>query len=684
VALPDQLKNDVAMLRSNDFGSDMGTPPGRLASYAFAGFESPADSAKAMLEIRDALGNDAVGRRKFVQVLETGQQVTLKQVDPEAGNRAHAAFGQAVASGAIGPDDAKGMVDAQIARFDGGPHTDAKVGQAHVGLTRPVAELSSYVDALGHDDKSNAVRSAFAHECIDQAIALREKFPAMSAALYANAANAIGDMPPAQVQAELADITRKDGPQGLARFAAGAASGEAERAKPIEVPAGRYELRADGLANVMQKVNARIEAGNASGVPDRAAESMGGQLFTGTTAFLNAARGTELDHNLNDNDERTGLRTAMNATMKNDFPAIYRQNAQPDGEGLVAPGGGFDTFSAYARFEFDAPGNAHGNATANEAAKVLGQKYGTLAGDLLKAERDGGADLRRDFGAGTFGDRAHEQGNAAMAFGELVGATRNGINQGFDARADRSGADQKEMKEGFERASTLTQWAGKAATKAVGEEAAPAFEGAAKVFDALANATPQAVTTENGRGVQFDNLERDVRGSFSQYRPNHDLTVRVADGSAHANTEWAHYQTDRSHGQTQSAQLESQQGLLSSFMAKHMLPTPDDPAKAAPHQEIPKGDLAKKTAEAVEKYNATHRDKLPNPTDVAEWNGTSQKGVVLQVGPEDYVISSGRGGYRHFDTEQTHGVHPVPEKPADLNRDGTIHQNVRGVEALAR
>jgi len=48
------------------------------------------------------------------------------------------------------------------------------------------------------------------------------------------------------------------------------------------------------------------------------------------------------------------------------------------------------------------------------------------------------------------------------------------------------------------------------------------------------------------------------------------------------------------------------------------------------------------------------------------------------------VISTGRGGYKHFDTEQTHGVHPVPDKPADLNKDGTIHQNVRGTEALAR
>jgi hypothetical protein len=684
VPLPDQIKTEVQMLRSNEYGNDMNTPTGRLASYAFAGFESASDGAKAMIEIRDALGNDAIGRGKFVQVLETAQQVTLKQTDPEAGNRAHAAFGRAVESGAIGATDAKEFVDAQVARFGDGARADEKVGQAHAGLARPVAQLSSYIDALGHDAKSDAVRGAFAHECIERAIALREKSPAMSAALYANAANAIGDMPPAEVKAELAEILRKDGQQGLARFAAGAASGEAERAKPLEVPAGRYELRADGLAQVMQKVSAQIEAGHAAGAPDRAAESMGGQLFTGTTAFLNAARGSELDHNLNDFDERTGLRTAMNATMKHDFPAIYRQNAQPDGEGLVAPGSGFDTFSAYARFAFDAPGNAHGTATANEAAEVLGQKFGTLAGDLLKAEHDGGADLRRDFGAGTFGDRAHEQGNAAMAFGELLGATRNGINQGFDVRADRSGADQKERKETFERASTMTQWAGKAATKIVGEEAGPAFEGAAKVFDALANATPQQVTTENGRGVQFDNLERDVRGSFSQYRPNRDLTVRVADGSAHANTEWAHYQTDRSHGQTQSAQLETQAGLLSSFMAKHMLPTPDDPAKALPHREIPSDDLAKKTAEAVEKYNATHHDKLPNPVDVAEWNGTSQKGVVLKVGPEDYVISSGRGGYRHFDTEQTHGVHPLPEKPADLSHDGTIHQNVRGAEALAR
>ena len=684
MALPEQLKNDVAMLRQYDFGNDIGTPPARLAGWAFAGFDTADQSAKAMLDVRTALGNDAVGRQKFVQVLEMGQQVTLKGLDPEVGNRAHAAFALSVANGTIGPDDAKGLVDAQIERLGGDtprPSPDTtKVGQAHEGMTRPFAQLSSYVDAVGHDDKGNAVRAAFAHECIDKAIALRDKSPTISAALYADAANAIGDLPPAQVKAELADIARKDGPQGIARFAAGATSGEAERAKPIDVPAGRYEFRADGLANVMQKVNGQIEAGQRGNQPDVAAESMGGQLFSGTTAFLNAARGSELDHNLSGNDDRTGLRGAMNATMRGDFPAVFRQNAQPDGEGLVAPGGGFDTISAYARFEFGAPGDAHGRGTANEASQVLGQKLGTLQGDLLKAERDGGADLRRDFGAGTFGDRAHEQGNGAMVLGEMIGAVRNGINQDFDVRADRAGSDQKEMREGFERTSKLVQWAGKAA----GEEAGPVFEKASQVFDALANATPQQITADSGRGVQFDDLERGFRGSFSTFRPNHDLTNRVADGSDHANTEWAHYKNDREHEKTNEMQQDSQAGLLSKFLAKHMLPTPDDPAKPVPHQEMPKKDVENLTADAVEKYNASHKDKLPKPAEVGEWNGTTQKGVVLQIGPDDYVISAGRGSYRHFDTEQTHGVHPVPEKPADLNRDGTVHQNVRGTEALAR
>jgi hypothetical protein len=99
---------------------------------------------------------------------------------------------------------------------------------------------------------------------------------------------------------------------------------------------------------------------------------------------------------------------------------------------------------------------------------------------------------------------------------------------------------------------------------------------------------------------------------------------------------------------------------------------------------MPKKDVQRLTGEAVDTYNATHHDKLPKPSDVGEWNGTAQKGVVLQIGPEDYVISAGRGNYRHFDTEQTHGVHPVPNVAADLNVDGTLHQNVRGTEALAR
>jgi hypothetical protein len=659
MALPEQQKNDVALLRGGDYGNNMGTPPGRLAGWAFALPPNVEGCAKAMLEVRDGLGNDALGHQKFVQVLETAQQVTLKQYDPEIGNRAQAAFALDVANGAIGPDDGKALVDAQIARL-GGDTPNAKpkaIGEEHAEMTRSFAQLSSYVDKLGHDDKSNAVRAAFAHECIDRAIALRENSPAISAELYADAANAFADMPAAQVKGELADIARKDGPQGIAHFAAGAAAGEAARAKPQEVPAGRYELRSDGLANVMNKVNGLIEQGQQAGKPDALAESMGGQMFTGTTAFLNAARGTDLDHNLNDFDARTGLRGAMNGTMRANFPAVVRQNAQPDGEGLVAPNG-FDTFSAYSRFECGAPNDEHGRLTANEFSQVMGHKLGTMTADVLKSERDGGADLRRDFGAGTFGDRAHEQGNTAMILGELTNSMVNGARQDFDVRAARSGHDQTQTKEGFESMGKMVSYAGKAA----GEELAPVFEGASKVFDALANATPQRITSESAMREQFEKLEGSMRSSFAQYRPNENLVVRLADGSAHANTEWNRYTTQRDEQKTIDAQRASQEGALAGFLAKKLVPTPDDPAKPAPHQEMAKGHVADKTAEAVEKYNATHREKLPKPTEVAEWNGTPQKGVVLQLGPEDYAIS-------------TATVTSTPSKPTACTRSPTNPPN---------
>jgi hypothetical protein len=681
--LPDLLEDDVHRWKEYAFGNDMGTPPMRLAEWTFAGRDTAAH-VKALLDVRQALGNDPAGRAHFVQVLEAGQQITLRQADPAINDNAHATFQKAVTDGAIGPDDGKALVDGQVQRFSGdnAPATpdQPKVGEAHVGLGRSFGELSSYIDTLGHDTRSNFVRTAFLHEAIDQALALRAKAPAVAAQLYAEAANAMADLPPAEVKAELADIARKDGPQGVARFAAGAASGEADRAKPVDVPVGRYEFRADGLGVVMQKINALVEQGQQSRKFDRAAETMGGQLFTGTTGFLSEARGSEQDHLLADYDARTGLRQAMNATMRTNFDAVFRQNAMQDGEGLRYPGAGFDTITSYARFQFGAKGDAYGRATASEAAEVLGQKLGSLEADLLKAARDGGADLRRDFGAGTFGDRAHEQANAALTMGQLIGAVRNGINQDFDVRADRSKSNQAEMQGSYEFEAKVMSYAGKVA----GEEAKPFFEGAEKIFEALKTATPQTVTAESGRGEQFKMMERDFADALAKYRPNLNLVKQLEDGRSHANSEWAEYKNDREHAQTNAAELGSQKGLLSQLMTKHLVPQPDDPAKPLPHEELPKNEVERRTTEAVDKYNAAHHDKLPKPSDIGEWNGAAQKGVVLQIGPEDYVISAGRGNYRHFDTEQTHGVHPVPDRLADLNPDGTIHQNVRGTEALTR
>jgi hypothetical protein len=431
----------------------------------------------------------------------------------------------------------------------------------------------------------------------------------------------------------------------------------------------------------MQKLNGQIEQGQQSGKRDVAAESMGGQLFTGATRYLTDARGTPQDRALGDNDERTGLRRAMNESVRTNFESVFRQNAMKDGEGLTFPNGGFDTFSSYARFEFGAKDDAHGRSTSDEAGRVLGQKLGMLEADLIKAGRDGGADLRRDFGAGTFGNRENEQANVALTIGQMIGATRNGINQDFYVRADHSKSEQAEMKDGFEFEANVMKYAGKVA----GEEVKPFFEAAEKVFDALKDATPQNITGDSGQDSRFKQLEGTFAKALANYRPDKRFVNEFETGAAHANTEWTDYKENRMHNEINDQERASQKGFLSKLMTKELVPRPDDPAKPAPHQEMSKSDVERKTAEAVEQYNEHHKPALPKPARVDEWNGTDQKGgVVLKIGDDDYVISTGRGGYKHFDTEQTHGVHPVPDKPADLYKDGTIHQNVRGTEALAR
>jgi len=668
MALPEPLKEDVERWRADDYGNYMGNPPMRLAEWSFAGNDATAGE-KAMLDVRAALGNAALGNAQFVQYLAAAQQVTMRSAYPNVNENAHAAFAKAIADGSIGVGDVKALVDGQ----SGGGH--------HETIGRENIEFSSYVDHLGHDDKSNAFRTAFARECVEKATALTASSPTVSAELYAEAANAMADMPPAQVKAELAEISRKGGDQALAHFAAGAMAGIAERAKPEEVPTGRYEFRADGLATVMQKLNSQIQQGQQSGKRDAAAESMGGQLFTGVTTYLTDARGTPQDRALGDNDERTGLRHAMNETVRTNFESVFRQNAMKDGEGLTFPNGGFDTVSSYARFEFGAKDDAHGRATSDEASRVVGQKLGMLEADLIKAARDGGADLRRDFGAGTFGNRENEQPNVALTIGQMIGATRNGINQDFYVRADHSKSDQAEMKDGFEFEANVMKYAGKVA----GEEVKPFFETGEKIFDALKDATPENITGDSGQDKRFKQLEGAFAEALATYRPDKHFVKTLEDGAAHANTEWTDYKENRMHNDINDQERATQKGFLSKLMTKELIPRPDDPAKPLPHQEMSKSEVERKTAEAVEQYNERHKPALPKPARVDEWNGTDHKGgVVLKIGDDDYVISTGRGSYKHFDTEQTRGVHPVSEKPADLYKDGTIHQNVRGTEALAR
>src|ERR1700722_13998715 len=87
----------------------------RLASYISKGdFGSPLEgAARAMLEVRDALGTDAAGQAGFNRVLAAGQYRSGAPEDPARGELLRQAFAHNVAMGKIGVPEIRAMVDAQ-------------------------------------------------------------------------------------------------------------------------------------------------------------------------------------------------------------------------------------------------------------------------------------------------------------------------------------------------------------------------------------------------------------------------------------------------------------------------------------------------------------------------------------------------------------------------------------------
>ncbi|MBV8579196.1 MAG: hypothetical protein JOZ86_01005 [Candidatus Eremiobacteraeota bacterium] len=475
---------------------------------------------------------------------------------------------------------------------------------------------------------------------------MSQKMPATSAALYAQAANAMSDLPTSDMRQILSEIRARDGEQGIAHFALGATAGEAERAKPVDLYDREHiEYRCDGLSRIM----------TATSDPQIAA-----QLFTGTTAFLTAARGSDLDHNLGSNDARTGLRDALNTTLGRDFSSIYRQNAVADGESLVKTNGGFDTFSSYARFEFGALDDAHGRETAKHAQEVLGNTLGTLEGDLLKAQRDNGAGLRHDFGSATFGSRANEQQNAAVTLGQLFGAVRNGLNQDFDVRYDRTVSDQKELQSIFQTSATIAKVAGFAAKASGTEELVGPLAAIEKGLDAAKDATPRQITVESDRTAVYDQVAQRFEDQLAITRHDDRLVRSFNDGSNDAVGQWTRYESDRDH----VLKNREAQGMLNKPLGKLLgetvVPAPEKPAPLANER------LTIDEARGV----------LPKGSDVKEWDGKFKHGRVLDLGNDTFAISTRAGRYEVFDVDRVNGVRPTPGAMYDLNPNGTLTQDV--------
>ena len=675
--LPQQLALEAKMLAEHPQSGGLGTPASHFVGYIVSA-KTADERANRFSDVRAALGGSDLGYDAMIEVMRTGQAPILNAYGGgQVSSRMHEAFAHNVADGRFADADVRALVASQ-ARLGGSEQLTQAAGAEHPGLTTAFARTSSYFEQLGGDARSRDVRSTFVEASLESATAIANVRPATAAQLYAQAANSLANLTTAEIQSHLIAMTHREGNDAIGRFAIGATSGLAERAKPVDFPTpnGHVEYRADGLSRLMLKLNESIVESRAVGRADTQAEAMSAQLFTGTSTFLTAARGTELDHDLAANDACTGLRHALNDTMSRNFPAVLRQNSERDGEGLTTGrGGGLQTMESYARFEFSATDDAHGRDTAGEAQRVIGTTLGTIAGDVLKGERDGGRDLRHDFGPATFGDSAHASANATTTLAQMMGAVKNGLNQDFDQRYDANLHAQHETQRVFETSAMIAKTIGTIAGKVGGAEAVPFVEAAAKIAETIGKNVPLQTTVVSDRTVAYDELASEFRSALSRGRANEGLIDGFRAGTNDATTSWVGYVTDRSQTLANHEAETTQRTTLGRILSTtHIVAPPQSVAPQAKPESIAPERVADRLDRAIADYNRDHqRGPLPPRRTVSEWDGSPRQGTILRLTDDTYAISTGRGSYETFDTGMTHGVHPTAGGLANLGRDGTLH-----------
>ncbi|MBD5634188.1 MAG: hypothetical protein IAI49_06880, partial [Candidatus Eremiobacteraeota bacterium] len=572
-SLPPQVAADLQILREYPQSSGLASPSSRVLGYVVSA-ASPEQRADRFAAVAGAAGPDIAGRGAVGAVLAQAQVASLDMGETTA-HRMRDAFVRCVADGRFTADDARGLVRHE-ATYGAADQAKEPPGTPHPELVQRTGRISSYIDALGTDSRSAGVRLAFARESVAQAETHRADRPATSAFLYGQAANAFADMPQAARAAEFAAMRRSFGPDAVARFAAGATAGEADRVWRLDNPSvfPEHPFRADGLATIVNATNDRIEEARARGTHDADAQRLSAQLFTGVAGYLSDATGSDLDRALGAHDERTGLRGALNRTIETNFPTVLKQNMLPNGESLDPSA--HRIFSGYARFQFDAPDDAHGRQTVAEAQRAFGNRLGTLQGALFASSRDGGRQLHANFGT-TFGAGPDAAAHASRTLGELIGSAQNGIDQGFDARADRSAERQHQTQELFERVGGLAKVSAFVASHSGQEEIAGGLEGIEKTADALKAAVPQATPSRSAQGALLGDLRDDFVRQLGTRSA--ELANPLKDGANDAATNMSAYEEARRQGKTIAEAQRSQDGILGSILTRTLVPSPDSVAQ---------------------------------------------------------------------------------------------------------
>jgi hypothetical protein len=359
---------------------------------------------------------------------------------------------------------------------------------------------------------------------------------------------------------------------------------------------------------------------------------------------------------------------------------VLKENMLANGESLDPSA--HRVVSGYARFEFDAPDDAHGRQTVGEAQRALGDRLGTLQGALVASSRDGGRQLHADFGT-TFGTGPEAAAHASRTLGELIGSAQNGIDQGFDARADRTVERQRQTQELFERVGGLAKVSAAVAAHTGQEEIAGGLEGIEKATDALKAAVPQATPSRSAQGA----LLGDLRDSFTRQLGNNraELANPLKDGANDAATDMSAYEEARRQGKTIAEAQRSQDGALGSILMRTIVPSPDSVAQPNADSGGAKGDVHERLDRAILEHNREYPDRaLPAAREIAAWDREERHGTVLALGEGEYAISTGRGAYRTFDASDVRNQSFRANEYVELGRDGTVHQHEANAQVLNR